>query len=530
MSRQLLAIRHLINRIASRLPILGLATLAVVGPASAQPRIVLVPQPKSMERTAGQFAITAKTTIVVESSVKSTRAVGEYLAQCLKDGAGLAVPVKDGDGSDRTGAIVLETVASETLGSEGYELSVTPVSVLLRASKPAGLFYGVQTIRQLLDGHALPGVHISDQPRFAWRGLLLDEGRHFFGKAFVKHTIDRLAYHKLNTLHWHLTDDQGWRIEIKKYPKLTEVGAWRDQTEGDGQRYGGFYTQDDIRDIVAYAAARYVTIVPEIEMPGHSLAALASYPEFSCTGGPFKVRTEWGVEPNVYCAGNEAMFVFLQNVLDEVFTLFPSPYIHVGGDECPKTSWHACPKCQARMKAEGLKNEAELQSYFTRRMEGYLHSKGRRLIGWDEILEGGLPPRAAVMSWRGMEGALQAARSDHDYVASPATHCYLDFPASSTPLQKVYAFDPIPAGLTPEQRQHCLGVQGNMWTEHTPTAVVVDRMIWPRLCALAEVAWSPGDRRDAADFAARIQFHARRLAAPGLNIQIEPLAQEKTTP
>ena len=275
----------------------------------------------------------------------------------------------------------------------------------IAAAAPAGLFYGGQTLRQLLAAAdvaqskeagatcQVPCCHIEDQPRFPWRGLLLDESRHFFGKEFVKQTIDRLAAYKLNTLHWHLTDDQGWRIEIKKYPLLTGIGAWRDQTERDGKRYGGFYTQDEIREIVAYAAQRHVTIVPEIEMPGHSLAALASYPQFSCRGGPLKVLTVFGISQDVYCAGNDATFAFLDDVLDEVIGLFPSTFIHVGGDECPKDRWKKCPKCQARIKAEGLKNEDELQSYFIRRIEEHVASKGRRLIGWDEILEGGLRPR-----------------------------------------------------------------------------------------------------------------------------------------
>jgi hexosaminidase len=400
--------------------------------------------------------------------------------------------------------------ADTTLGDEGYKLQVTPTRITIRAPNPAGLFYGSRTLQQLLARRPVPALQIVDRPRFVWRGLMLDEARHFFGKEFVKRVIDLLALHKLNVFHWHLCDDQGWRLEIRKRPRLTEVGAWR---PGDGQRYGGLYTSADIREIVTYAQSRYVTVVPEIEMPGHATAALASHPELSCTGGPFDVATRWGIFEDVFCAGNDATFAFFQDVLGEVLELFPSKFIHIGGDECPKTRWRACPKCQKRIRDERLADEHELQSYFIRRVERFLNAYGRQLIGWDEILEGGLAPNAAVMSWRGMSGAVAAARAGHDVVASPTSHCYLDYSHEKIDLERAYSFDPIPAELTDEQRKHILGIQGSMWTELTPTATDVERQIWPRLCALAEVAWSPPGPRDFAGFSARLAAHGHQFLA-----------------
>jgi hexosaminidase len=369
--------------------------------------------------------------------------------------------------------------------------------------------------------------------------MLLDCGRHFMTKDFVKRYIDLLAYHKLNVLHWHLTEDQGWRIEIKKYPRLTAEGAWRPATRADEQPrddrgcYGGFYSQDDIREVVAYAASRYVTIVPEIELPGHCLAALAAYPELSCTGGPLAVATQWGIYDDVYCAGNDRVFEFLDDVLTEVVALFPAPYIHVGGDEVPKTRWQACPKCQARMKAEHLADERELQSYFIRRVEQMLTKRGRRLIGWDEILEGGLPPRATVQSWRGMDGALAAARAGHDVISSPTSHCYIDYPQGPDPtmptwmkqitLETIYSFEPTATELTAEQARHVLGAEANLWTEYAPQPHV-DHQAFPRLCALAELTWSPAEKRDFGDFSRRMGVHYQRLDALGVEYYVAPQA------
>jgi hexosaminidase len=364
----------------------------------------------------------------------------------------------------------------------------------------------------------------------------LDVGRHFFDKEFVKRYIDLIALHKMNTFHIHLTDDQGWRIEIKKYPRLTEIGSKRKESpmignrkKGDGTPYRGFFTQDDIREIVEYARKRYITVVPELEMPGHSLGALAAYPELSCTGGPHEVMTRWGVFEDVYCAGNDKVFEFMEDVLTEVIELFPGEYIHIGGDECPKARWEKCPKCQARIKKEGLKDEHELQSYFVKRIEKFLNSKGRRLIGWDEILEGGLAPNASVMSWRGTEGGIAAARSGHDVVMSPTTHCYFDYYQSKNrkqepeaiggflPLDIVYSFEPVPAELAPEQRKHVIGAQGNVWTEYIHTPSDVEYMALPRMCALAEVVWTPAELKDWDDFRDRLDRFAERLDAMGVN-------------
>ena len=427
------------------------------------------------------------------------------------------------------------------LAEEGYELTIEPDSVLLRAAKPRGLFWGVQTLRQLLppggqgakaarsEGtHAvpLPCVHIKDTPRYPWRGMHLDVGRHFMPTEFVKRYIDFLALHKFNVFHWHLTEDQGWRIEIKEYPRLTTVAAWRGQED---KRYGGFYTQKEIREVVAYAADRFITVVPEIELPGHSLAALAAYPEVSCTGGPFEVPTRWGIFEDVYCAGNDATFEFLKNVLSEVLELFPGPYVHIGGDECPKTRWKACKKCQARIEAEGLADEHELQSYFIKRISRFLASNGRRLVGWDEILEGGLAPDATVMSWRGIKGGIAAARMGHDVVMTPGTHCYLNMkqaPGADEPghagshvvtLEKVYSYEPTPAELTPAEAKHILGAQGNVWTEYIATPKEVEYMVFPRMCALAEVTWTPAPLRDWNDFLSRLEVHQQRLDAMGVN-------------
>ena len=478
----------------------------------------------------GRFTLTPKTTVLVDAA---TRAAGEYLADSLAPATGYRVEVRDIDHIDRQVDLILlsKARAGGSLGAEGYRLTVEKHKVRAEAATPAGAFYACQTIRQLLppaifspkkvDGvtWAMPCVRIVDRARFPWRGSVLDSARHVLPKEFVKRYIDLLALHKMNVLHWHLTDDQGWRVEIRRYPKLTEVGAWR---TAPGGRYGGFYSQDDICEIVAYADSRHVTIVPEIEMPGHAQAALASYPELSCTGGPHTVSTRWGVHHELYCAGKEKTFEFLENVLSEVLDLFPSRFIHIGGDEAVKDRWKACPRCQARIRAEGLKDEGELQSYFIKRIERFLRSKGRRLAGWDEILEGGLPPHATVMSWRGTRGGVAAARSGHDVVMTPTSHCYFDYYQSRLPgqpkangryipLEKVYAFEPIPPELTPDQVKHVLGAQGNVWGEYMPTGPHVEYMAFPRLCALAEVLWSPKTRRDLANFKRRLNTHFKRL-------------------
>ncbi len=388
--------------------------------------------------------------------------------------------------------------------------------VIIEASTEAGLFHGLQTFRQLLhaaDPGTVPLVEIADAPRFPYRGMHLDVARHFFPVAFVERYIDLLSRYKFNTFHWHLTDDQGWRIEIKAYPKLTEVGSCRRETiveknfkpyVGDGIPYCGFYTQEEIRQVVAYAAARHITIVPEIEMPGHAKAALASYPELACTPGPFEVGTVWGVEEDIFCP-SEATFAFLEGVLTEVMALFPGPYIHVGGDEAPKARWKSSDLAQSIIQREQLADEHALQSWFIQRIERFLNAHGRRLIGWDEILEGGLAPDATVMSWRGVKGGIAAAQEGHDVIMTPTSHSYFDYaqddPAlepfsigGNLPLEKVYGFEPVPSVLTPDESRHILGAQGNVWTEYMKTPDRVEFMVFPRMLAMSEVTWSPATR------------------------------------
>ncbi len=464
-----------------------------------------------MELARGHFALSSTTRILVDRDASEVKAIGDYLADLLRPATGRRLPVLEVAGYLPADTILLTTIgADRDLGEEGYELRVTTVTVEVRAPNPAGLFYGVQTLRQLLP--TIPCLRIVDRPQYPWRGLLLDSGRHFMTKEFVKKYIDLLAMHKLNRLHWHLTEDQGWRIEIKRYPKLTTVGAWRGQ---GSERYGGYYTQEDIRDIVAYAESRYVMVVPEIEMPGHSVAALAAYPELSCTGGPFEVSTRWGVHKDVYCAGNDRTFGFLEGVLTEVLNLFPAPYIHLGADEVPKERWAACAKCQARIKTEGLNNEHELQTYFVRRMARFVRDAGRRAICWDEILEGGAPEGVIVQAWHGHHKAAEALAAGHETIVSPTSHVYFDYDIASYHLRNVYEFDPVPEGTAPEDLGRVLGSEACMWTEHAPQQAV-DAKVFPRLLGLAEVLWSPREGRDFKDFYTRVQAHRRRLELVGV--------------
>lgn len=440
-------------------------------------------------------------------------------------------------------AIVVENAASadirlqlspeQSIKAESYKLVSDATGVTIVGDLP-GVFYGGQTALQLMSAHgegvSIQHAVIDDFPRFAWRGMHLDVVRHFRSVDFVKKYIDLMSRYKMNSFHWHLTDDQGWRVEIKAYPKLTEVGAWRKETMveknfnpylGDGIPHGGYYTQEEIREVVAYAAERNITVVPEIEMPGHAQAALAAYPELACTPGPFEVATTWGVFEDVFCP-TEVTFGFLEKVLDEVIEMFPSKYIHIGGDEVPKIRWKESSEAQAIMRREGLKNEEELQSWFIQRIERYLNGKGRLIIGWDEILEGGLAPNAAVMSWRGEAGGIEAASHGHNVVMSPGFALYFDHYQSDTgneplaigghtPIEKVYAYEPVPAALEPDRAQHVLGAQANIWTEYIKTDDHVEYMAFPRLMALAERVWSPADVRDFADFQQRIRPQYRLL-------------------
>jgi hexosaminidase len=515
--------------------------LIAVDPGSAA-GLDLVPMPVKVAVTDGTFELTADTVIIPGSGAERE---AQHLAMALRGPSGLALPLAPNRPPNRSVVLERNDPLGAGLGAEGYRLSITPSRVLIRAASDAGLFYGGVAFRQLLPtgifsahrqvrppatGWTAPCVEIEDSPRFPWRGLLLDPARHFMPPEFIRKLVDLMALHKLNTLQLHLTDDQGWRLEIKKHPLLTEVGSLRkesprrgDRDHGDGTPYGPFfYTQDQIRDLVTYAAARHVTLLPEIEMPGHFRAALAAYPALSCTGGPFEPRTRWGVEPDILCPGNDQSLAFVEDVLREVLELFPGRFIHIGGDEAPRDRWKNCPKCQARMQAEGLKSEAQLQTWFNHRVETFLVSKGRRLIGWDEILEGGLTPGAAVMSWRGTEGGIAAAEAGHDVVMSPTSHCYFDYAQAEgagepecigglIPLRTVYAFEPVPANVPAGKRSHILGAQGNIWTEFIWTPSEAEYFAFPRAAALAEVVWSPAAGREFGDFRRRLEGHLKRL-------------------
>ena len=509
----------------------------------------ILPQPGRLIPGEGSFALTRETVIV---SDQQTRATALLLADFLAPASGLTLPVLADRPTDMP-AIILSVDANLTnLGKEGYMLAVAPEQITIRSLTPAGVFYGTQTLKQLLPADIfarapvqrswqIPSVTIEDSPRFPWRGAMLDTARHFFPTQEILKMIDLLALHKLNVLHLHLTDDQGWRIEIKKYPRLTETGAWRKETvvghafdpQGyDGRAHGGFYSQDELREIVAYAAARFVTILPEIDMPGHARAAIAAYPELGVTDEQVEVATTWGIHPYLYNP-EESTLRFLREVLAEVLDIFPGPYIHLGGDEAVKDQWQASPRVQARIKELGLKDEHELQSWFLSQMGAFLTQHGRRLIGWDEILEGGLPEGAVVMSWRGIEGGITAAQADHDVIMTPQSHVYFDHYQSNdpaeplaiggyTPLNRVYDFEPVPSELTSGQARHVLGAQGNLWSEYIPTTHHLEYMAFPRLIALAEVIWTAQELRDFASFRSRLAAHEARLAH--LNVAFRPVA------
>jgi hexosaminidase len=508
--------------------------------------IALIPKPVKLMRLPGRFKLEPTTRI---KASKDLLAIGQFLQEFLKPATGYSLPLKEIASNDPQPNEIVLVRNAEIPTEEGYQLRVTPEGIVIKAAKPAGIFYAIQTLRQLfpsdiersqrLQGYdwTIPAVQIDDEPRFEWRGMMLDTGRHMYPIDFIKRFVDLLALHKLNMFHWHLTDDQGWRIEIKKYPKLTKVGSYRkasplptEPEKTDGKPYAGFYTQEQIKEIVAYAACRFVTVVPEIDMPGHSLAALASYPEFGCFGGPYSVGIRWGINKDVYCAGNERVYTFLGNILTEVLELFPSHVVHIGGDEVPKDRWKQCPQCQALIKKQNLKDEDELQSYFIKRIEKFLNKKGRQLIGWDEILEGGLPPKAMVMSWRGLEGGVKAASTGHKGVMCPFSHCYFDYRQSLNKedeppamgeeallLEKVYAFSPIPEVLSPQEAKYILGAQGNIWTEHIPTSQHVEYMAFPRGTALAERVWSSSNTQDFLNFLQRLKVFLGHLRELGVN-------------
>jgi hexosaminidase len=487
------------------------------------PAVSIVPQPVALSVANNYFIL--NDTVTISANLTEELSAVSFLIDFFKT---QNVPTKII--TDTIADITFRSFVSEKYLPEGYyHMVVNAEGVDIFSTSASGLFYGTQSLMQLIvqekKDWQVPYLTLTDFPRFSWRGLHLDVSRHFFPVDFVKRYIDLMARYKFNTFHWHLTEDQGWRIEIKKYPKLQEVAAYRKETlighysaqphQYDGQRYGGYYTQEEIKEVVAYAAERFVTIVPEIEMPGHALAALSAHPHLGCTGGPYETATLWGVFDDVYCAGKESTFTFLEDVLNEVIELFPGQYIHIGGDECPKTRWQECAQCQKRMKVEGLSDEHELQSYFIQRIEKYLNARGKKIIGWDEILEGGLAPNAAVMSWRGEEGGIAAAKAGHDVVMTPGFALYFDHyqgdpqnePVAiggNTSLKKVYSYEPIPASLDQNEQRFILGAQANVWTEYIKTPEHVEYMTYPRALALAEVVWSPKEARDWTSFVNRL--------------------------
>lgn len=482
-------------------------------------RLAVVPYPASIEKRAGAIEL-VDTMAILASPDRSVQKSASFLAGYIKDAGGPSLPVKPLAGARPKDAVILTLEPNAPAGKESYELAVRDDGVLLRAREPEGIFRGIQTLRQMLLSAkaagekklSLPFVSITDAPRFSWRGLNLDCSRHFYTIKDIKRYLDLMALYKMNVFHWNLVNDQGWRLEIKKYPKLTEVGAWRTEW---GKRYGGFYTREDVRGILDYAGERFITVVPEIDMPGHSQAALAAYPEYSCTGGPFTVSTRWGIHTNLFCAGNDNTFRFLEDVLAEVAAMFPGKYIHVGGDECPPFKWQRCPRCQARIKAKGLRDEKELHGWFLRRISAYLEGIGRKAIGWDEILEGGAPAGVTVQFWRGSEQAAEAMRKGHRAIISTTGYTYLDYGLAVTPFSKVYSFEPLPPGLPRGLEGMMLGSEANMWAEYA-TPDNTDGKLFPRILALSEVLWTPKEKKNYDEFRARLQTQYAVLQGLGV--------------
>ncbi len=515
--------------------------------------INVTPIPLELKQNEGSFELTKNVVFAVNDP--SLDKVASYFAGKIKNSTSYDLDIKTSVPSSNFISLSLDKDIK--VNDEGYLLEITDKGITIKAKTPQGAFYGMQTVMQLLPAEIesptlvkniawkTPNVSIKDEPRFPYRGQHLDVCRHFADVAYIKNQLDVLAMFKINTFHWHLTEDQAWRIEIKKYPKLTEIGAKR--VEGDGSTYGTFfYTQEQVKEIVAYAKERFIEVIPEIELPGHGVAVLAAYPEFSCTGKPIEVRNIWGVANDVYCAGNDSVFQFLTDVIEEVIPLFESEYFHIGGDECPKIRWEKCPKCQARIKELGLKSDKEhtaeerLQSYFVQRMEKVLLKHNKKMIGWDEILEGGLAPSAAVMSWRGEDGGIAAANMGHDVIMTPGAWLYVDKyqgDSKNLPvtigglltLSKVYGYEPVPAKIAEDKKHHILGAQANMWNEYNYTTSDMDYDIYPRLIALAEVTWSQPARKKYADFERRINNQRVRLDMHGIGYYI-PLPEQKNAP
>ena len=537
-------------QILSKLNLLGWSLAGLLMTAcSNQPTTVanyeVVPMPLEINTTQqASFLLKSGVTVYYPTGNEKMQRNAEFLASYVKAQTGIELQVQAGEGGK--GGIVLQLGLAND-NPEAYQLKVDASQVVISSPSEAGVFYGIQTLRKAVDvaegsNVELPAVEIKDQPRFGYRGMMLDVGRHFFSMNEIKTYIDMMALHNINRFHWHLSEDQGWRIEIKKYPKLTEIGSMRKETvighnsgKYDGKPYGGFYTQEQAKEIVAYAAERYITVIPEIDLPGHMQAALAAYPELGCTGGPYEVWTQWGVSDNVLCAGNDQTIQFIKDVLAEIVEIFPSEYIHVGGDECPKVKWSTCPKCQARIKALGLKSdnkhtkEERLQSYVIHEAEEFLNSKGRKMIGWDETLEGGLAPNATVMSWRGEAGGIEAAKQHHDVVMTPNTYLYFDYYQSKDtetepmaiggylPIERVYSYEPMPKSLSPEEQKYIVGVQANLWTEYIPDFKHVQYMVLPRMAALCESQWCAPEKKNYEAFLQRVSRLVNIYAKNGWN-------------
>lgn len=496
--------------------------------ATVKGNLDVIPQPQEivLARDTTPFIIDRSTTIVYPATNEKMHRTADFLATFIKEMTGTEVRVSD---KEKSSNVIILAVDSTMGHPEGYKLQITPEKVLLTGGSEAGVFYGIQTIHKALpilkDGKvaaALPAGTVTDFPRFRYRGFMIDVGRHFFPVSYLKQMIDLMALHNINYFHWHLTEDQGWRIEIKKYPKLTEIGSKRDSTiidwetkKFDGKPHSGFYTQDEAREIVRYAADRFITVVPEIDLPGHTTAALASYPELGCTGGPYKVLCSFGVFPDVLCAGNDQTLQFTKDVLDEIMDIFPSEYIHIGGDECPKSRWEKCPKCQAKIKELGIKalpkhsKENQLQTYFMSELEKEINAHGRRMLGWDEVLEGGLTPNSTIMSWRGIQGGIEAARQHHDVIMTPIQRLYFSNPRINKMtgfewMNRVYNFEPVPAELTDAEKKFVIGTQGCIWTEWTADSTKMEWQILPRMAALSEIQWTLPEHKNFERFMERL--------------------------
>lgn len=508
----------------------------------------VIPLPQEVSLTQGNpFKLNGNVLIAYPENNALLQRNAEFLSEYIRQSTGYASKTKAIAAGEQVKNAITLGLDPDIANKEGYVLTTTPEGISINGQTENGVFYGIQTLRKSIPAEAkgatilIPAGEIKDEPRFSYRGMHLDVGRHFFPIEFIKKYIDLLALHNMNTFHWHLTEDQGWRIEIKKYPKLTEIGSQRSRTvigrntqEYDNTPYGGFYTQEEAKEIVKYAQERYITVIPEVDLPGHMLAALAAYPEMGCTGGPYEVCPRWGVFEDVLCIGNDKTMQFLEDVMSEIIEIFPSEYVHIGGDEAPRDRWKECPKCQARIKAEGLKAdknhtaEDRLQSYCMTRIEKFLNSKGRRIIGWDEILEGDVAPNATVMSWRGASGGIKAAQMGHDVIMTPNTYCYFDYYQTAdtkdeplgiggyVPIEKVYSLDPT-FDLNEEQKKHIIGAQANLWTEYIATTEHVEYMVLPRMAALAEVQWTQPEKKDFKDFTTRLARLMKFYQRDGFN-------------